>query len=122
MTYDVTIYVLVDPRTRRVRYVGCTARSLKDRLYGHLASSTRALERWFRELAAHGLRPIIRAIGHADNVHDGCRIERAKIKSYRRRGEKLLNQGRANPIRVTLKSRVVFESDELVNAVRKLPC
>lgn len=54
------IYALSDPRTSRVRYVGATARALSIRLAGHLRKpSNKGLRRWFDELRAAGLRPVI---------------------------------------------------------------
>jgi hypothetical protein len=63
---SVTVYGLADPRSGHLRYIGQTARPLRERLNGHLSESSLnycpAKGRWVRELFAAGLRPEIFAI------------------------------------------------------------
>ncbi len=56
------IYSLVDPRDERVRYVGKTMVSLRERLIGHLYESKRGRNKrhnWIRKLTSLGLEPRI---------------------------------------------------------------
>lgn len=59
----ISIYVLSDPRTGDVRYVGKT-NNLKLRLYGHLLEKGRRTRKhfWIRSLHRQGLKPILEAI------------------------------------------------------------
>lgn len=62
----VKIYVLKDPRTNIVRYVGATTSSLNRRLSGHLTdakklSGTRKIN-WIKQLLEMKLKPIIELI------------------------------------------------------------
>jgi hypothetical protein len=62
------IYVLVDPRTDEIRYVGRTIRSLKKRLTGHLAAPVNPRMRdWLNELSAVQMRPVIRVLEEVDH-------------------------------------------------------
>ena len=57
------VYVLVDPRDNRVRYVGVTRVSLRRRLELHLQEPTNlGTAGWFRELASERLTPVIRPL------------------------------------------------------------
>ena len=57
------IYVLIDPRTEEIRYVGWTSTTLKRRLQAHLCSRSGVHRtRWIQSLLREGLRPCIRAV------------------------------------------------------------
>jgi len=65
MERETKIYVLRDPRTNEVRYVGKTVKSLSARLSGHIFSSKSARthrDKWIASLMAHGVRPTIELI------------------------------------------------------------
>lgn len=87
------IYVLSDPRTDEVRYVGKTASHLRRRLSTHLAQARRRSnhrEKWVASLLDSGLRPHIELIeavpdGQADDA------ERYWIRMLRRLGCRLTN-------------------------------
>ncbi len=58
------IYVLEDPRSGKVRYVGRT-KALNLRYYAHcstVGSGSRGMVAWAEELRAHGLRPSLHVI------------------------------------------------------------
>ena len=92
---DCNIYVLVDPRTGLIRYVGKTVRSLDDRLRGHLADakrrSTRRVARWINTLLRDGLRPEICSIEVVSSGGDWVEREKYYIKLYRDMGNDLTN-------------------------------
>lgn len=86
------IYTLSDPRDGEVRYVGATVnpakryfRSSRPRLY-----FGRRLGKWFGELNAAGLSPIMTIIETCPTVSRGYR-EVYWIAYYVERGAKLLN-------------------------------
>lgn len=55
-----SIYALIDPRDRSVRYVGQTIVALQKRLSDHLSAPTNSKMRsWLGELKSAGLRPDI---------------------------------------------------------------
>lgn len=89
------IYVLVDPRTEEVRYVGATRKSLDERLRIHVASAqlaTNVAPRyvWLRELAAADVTPEILRIDACDE-DDWAAYEDAWIAYFRESGDDLLN-------------------------------
>lgn len=74
------IYVLVDPRTNVVRYVGCTE-DAKKRAASHASHPIRSTKEWVKELRDLGLKPQLRVI---DTVpyHMARDVECAHIRSY----------------------------------------
>jgi hypothetical protein len=65
MQRETNIYLLRDPRSGEVRYVGKTVRPIEERLRGHILDSKRSeirTARWIRSLAELGLRPIAELI------------------------------------------------------------
>lgn len=87
----VFIYVLRDPRSGAVCYVG-KARSIKSRLASHLRDSSRRgtpVYLWIRELLALGLTPIIEQVVETNEEQWALR-EREIIQSFRSR-QSLLN-------------------------------
>ena len=86
-----TIYVLIDPRDGRVRYVGKTANPVK-RLPGHLAEARGERHRracWLRALLALGLEPTLEVIEEV--AGNGNERERFWIALYRSEGHDLVN-------------------------------
>lgn len=91
LNIPIKIYVLIDPRNNRVRYVGWTHSTLKERLHGHISDSKRGnnhKQNWIRELAKENLIPIIETI---EETIYSKRVEREQywIKYYGR--ENLVN-------------------------------
>lgn len=93
METPVTIYVLIDPITKRVKYVGRTTMTLKSRLNAHINEkrSYNGLKLyWIRRISNKGLIPIISQI-------EQCTIEKASecetkwIHHYEDSGEYLFN-------------------------------
>lgn len=86
-----TIYVLCDPDTGEIRYVGKTTHTLSQRLRGHLtkaASGDKAYRNcWIRSLSK---RPTIVGVDIVDDV-DGASAEVAAIARYRAAGCRLVN-------------------------------
>jgi hypothetical protein len=92
MTQMTRIYVLRDPRTNEVRYVGKTVKKLHFRLAGHIYSSKTAKtyrDNWIASLLAAGLRPIIEQIDSAGD--DWAEREQYWIAHYRSAGARLAN-------------------------------
>lgn len=88
------IYVLKDPRTNEVRYVGCS-RNTKARYFAHLNSnnSQSSLKRdWIAELRNLGLKPIMEVIDKADETNYLIK-QKQYITNYRKEGINLTNTG-----------------------------
>ena len=71
----VTLYLLIDPRSNTVRYVGASAKpneQLSKNLYHAKIRTIGPLFDWLRELRASGLRPIVSLVGEVPkyNVKD----------------------------------------------------
>lgn len=87
------IYVLEDPRTGEVRYVGKTCNPHSRLRYHCKASSLQSnshRSNWIRGLLADGVRPAFRVIDAGMGTGHGL-AERAWIREYRRRGARLVN-------------------------------
>lgn len=86
------LYVLEDPRTGQVRYVGKTKRNPRQRLRGHIVDAKRydyRSGRWITSLLDQGLEPVIRVL---ETVEEGWQArERFWIKNYREAGAELTN-------------------------------
>jgi hypothetical protein len=85
-------YVLIDPRDSRVRYVGRTTVSLKDRLRGHMVDRCEYGEEtwkggWLGALHKAGLKPKIVAVSHGD-------IEQLLYDALRSAGHRIFNHNR----------------------------
>lgn len=87
-----TVYVLIDPRDDRVRYVGATTKTLKARLQGHRTRAAARVKAWIDELAAEGLTPRIEPIN--EDVPEAQLRDREREEITRRviAGESLLNE------------------------------
>lgn len=88
------VYVLKDPQTLEVRYVGWTNKKPERRLQGHISDakrkSTSHVRRWLLSVVNKGLMPIVEVVesGIGDG-YDNC--ERKWIKLYRDSGASLTN-------------------------------
>ncbi len=88
------IYVLIDPRTSEIRYVGQTTRSLSDRLRGHVrcAGDANHREVWITKLQRMNLKPRIELVQEIpDQFAD--EVECYWIAHYRGAGCDLTNTG-----------------------------
>ncbi len=93
-----TIYVLKDPRTDTVHYVGATQLSLSTRLEYHIADTYYKEKqsprvRWLRELADVELEPHIIELetSHTRSSREAGDLEQGWIEYFKARGCKLLN-------------------------------
>lgn len=89
------VYGLYDPRTRELRYVGKTEKTLKQRLRGHFKKARAGSERhcscWVRGLLAQDLQPFIKVI-EADVPVDRLNArEEHWIAYFRAHGARLTN-------------------------------
>ncbi len=101
-----TIYVLKNPRTDEVRYVGWTSRSVKTRLKAHLDEAVRVgrrrgshKNRWVLSLLSIGLKPKLEVIETGSGPEWG-EAERRWIATFRAANANLLNRsdgGEGNP-------------------------
>lgn len=97
------IYILINPITDEIFYVGQTILSLQERLYGHLnqtGSSNREKINYIKEILNQDRKPVIKEV---ETIHTRCYIDKASvnerenywIKYYRSIGCRLFNI--ANP-------------------------
>lgn len=83
------IYLLIDPRDRRVRYVGQTTKPRK-RLDTHRNYATEPVASWVDELRQVGMVPAMRIIGRVADA-DALESEREAILFHRSVGSPILN-------------------------------
>lgn len=92
-----TVYVLKNPRTNAVRYVGFTSQKLSRRLLDHVSDATRSgnhcrthKDNWLLSLLSIGLCPVIEVLeaGSGDGWKEA---ERRWIAHYRSMGARLVN-------------------------------
>lgn len=91
-TDKVIIYVLKDPRSGKVRYVGKTVRPLNERLKRHLKEKnlhTRKFN-WIRSLKAIGLVPVIELV-EICSISNWESREQSWITYYKKYGHELTN-------------------------------
>jgi hypothetical protein len=93
MNKPTRIYVLKDPRTDEIRYVGKTVKTLQGRLNVHMSNARsghlRHCARWIRGLLLVGLQPVIEEIELVTD--DWGRRERFWISHYKAAGCNLTN-------------------------------
>lgn len=89
MKNETKIYVLIDPNTLKVRYIGITCQSLKDRLGNHIndaryrESENYHKARWIQSLLSESKRPIIKLIKHCSTRIEAETIESSMILKYK---------------------------------------
>lgn len=87
----IKIYVLVEPTTLKIRYIGITKEKyLSKRLGGHKYDSINRNgnthhHRWFRKMYKNNTKPIIRKIAEAPTWEDARKIELELIKKYKKK-------------------------------------
>lgn len=90
------IYILVDPKTNKVRYVGQTTKKLEQRLSSHINKARNTPNRtthkntWIKSLIKEDLKPIIKLI-EIVSEDEWKEKEKYYIKKYKELGEDLLN-------------------------------
>lgn len=83
------IYVLIDPITIKIRYIGITNQNLKDRLNGHIASAkTRQSDNWHKtnwinKILSNSQRPIIRLLKSCETREEAEKLEEKLINKYK---------------------------------------
>lgn len=90
MDKKVIIYVLIDPFTLKVRYIGRTTDSLSERLSKHMSKSKTCNEKthkatWMRALARKNTRPIIRKLTEVIGWTESHILEKLLIKRHKHR-------------------------------------
>lgn len=87
------IYILIDPNTNRIRYVGMTKLSLKHRLSLHLKEKLKITHKshWIQSLKSKNQKPIIVQIDCSNNIEELSKKEIFWIKYYLDRKENLTN-------------------------------
>ncbi len=89
------VYVLVDPQSWELRYIGCTSNP-SERYRNHLShdiSNQTSLRRWLRELRTAGRLPIMIVLESRPTLREARSLERLLIAKYR---DQLLNVHHAN--------------------------
>lgn len=90
------IYLLRDPDTLKVKYIGNTRYSLKERLKAHISETTSKTitnackNVWIIRLLKAGKKPIIELIEEVE-IHRASETERKWIKHYETNGDYLYN-------------------------------
>ena len=127
-----TIYGLVCPVTKRIKYVGCTIRTLQSRLQSHIGDKNcgySAKAKWLRSLKK---RPGITPLARTRTKTKASRLEKYWIKKLLRDGADLVNKLHVSStrpfVRVALSNKLFDKIDSfrrnsklnLEDAVRSL--
>ena len=92
MSPAATIYMLVDPRTREIRYVGKTEQPLRTRLSAHMRDTSKCHRtNWLKSLAAESLAPEIVPLEEVSGEWPWQESERYWIARLRSLGARLTN-------------------------------
>jgi len=92
------VYLLGDPRTMQVRYVGCTT-NVAERFRGHLkGQSARKVKAWVAELVSLGLKPSMRVIQECGRWWSGRASEQKWIAHFWERDPSVLLNSHNNAI------------------------
>lgn len=92
------IYVLIDPNTKEIKYVGATKLVLEERLYLHIKDSKSNSKRnfkkkeWIKNLLSENLTPEIKEIDSSNDVEELRLKELYWINYYISNGVKILNE------------------------------
>lgn len=88
----VSIYLLIDPRTDEIRYVGKTEQKLSSRISAHIADKTLCHRtNWLAELKCAGLRPVGVTIETIEGEWPWQQEERYWISKLKAMGARLVN-------------------------------
>lgn len=90
----VNIYLLKDPITNEIRYIGRTKNDLITRLRGHCSKSIHKKNHkdcWIYGLRIKNLKPIIELITTIEGWEESYKYEQRLIKSYLNQGYNLVN-------------------------------
>lgn len=85
------LYVLKDPETLEIRYVGITIRTLQQRLSGHICDVTTRPElnyhkiNWIKSILNKGLKPIIELISEYNSLEEVKLAEIDYIMEYKQK-------------------------------------
>jgi group I intron endonuclease len=114
---EVKIYILRDPISNEIRYVGKTKGNLKSRLSNHL-SDKRVCHRtsWIKKLQSLDLKPIMEVIDKTNDYEHSSVLEMHYIKKYREEGCKLVNStdgGEGTLGRIVSEKQKKEQSDKL---------
>jgi group I intron endonuclease len=92
-TVKYTIYKLIDPNTRQIRYIGLTFNDLKLRLKSHISEPGKSHKiHWIKKLKKQGIRPIIESIEEdISTFEEACEREIYYIDYFRSLGCDLTN-------------------------------
>lgn len=118
----VKIYVLIDPISNKIRYIGRTRNSLRTRLAGHISKSKRKQtykDCWINSLIENGLKPIIKLFKIVEgwkysHIYEQSLISRSikfgfNLVNLDDRGEgcknKVISKYQKEKISITLKSK-----------------
>ena len=86
------IYVLIDPNTNKIRYVGMTKLTLKHRLSLHLVEKSKTYKsNWINKLKKNKQIPVIKQIDSANTLEETEEKEIYWINLFLKNGEKLTN-------------------------------
>jgi hypothetical protein len=93
MENNYKIYVLLEPDSTTIRYVGITNRTLKLRFNNHIYDSRKSYHKanWIYSLKKRKLKPVIKLIEENLNYEDACRKEQEYIDAFRAQGFDLVN-------------------------------
>lgn len=91
------LYILIDPNTRQVRYIGQSS-SPKRRLAHHYRDGRNAAKhQWFDELRERNQEPILKIVGECDDHNRIHEIEKWLVQHLLSNGTPLLNITYAGP-------------------------
>lgn len=90
-----TIYGLVDPKTREVKYIGQTTKPIEARLAGHMAAPAPLVRAWIEVLAVEGQLPQIIPIRENVPIEQLDKMEKDEIAAHAERGDLLNTAGNA---------------------------
>ena len=95
--YDRYVYLLKDPDTKEVRYVGVSWFPAQ-RLEQHVNYPAPRQAAWIDGLTLRGLSPILVVLGGTDDRNRALRIETRLIRRYLARGCDILNTNKVPPV------------------------
>lgn len=91
---EVKIYLLRDPQTQEIRYIGRTKNDLKIRLRGHISKAKKKKtykDCWITNLSNVNLKPSIELLTVVNGWKESYKYEQSLIKEYLAKGYKLTN-------------------------------